>query len=177
MSYIVHYGVKGMQKGKRRWTNADGSLNEAGKARYQNHLLGKTVGVKEAKYLYNKIPENEKRKAKQETSVTNVSRNASVTKKVVSAVNVAGKSSRNSEGENVLSKAAEKRFAPVTHANNPRLTTQRDAKSNDLKRRWEAVNAQSKKNKVSVATTATKIKARSTGKKVVQALLGKLKKK
>lgn len=32
--YLVHYGIKGMQRGKRRWTNADGSLNEAGKERY-----------------------------------------------------------------------------------------------------------------------------------------------
>ena len=37
--YLMHYGVKGMRKGSRRWTNADGSLNAAGKARY-----GKKVG-------------------------------------------------------------------------------------------------------------------------------------
>ena len=34
--YIAHYGVPGMKKGLRRWTNADGTLNEAGKARYRN---------------------------------------------------------------------------------------------------------------------------------------------
>lgn len=38
MSYIIHYGVKGMKKGTRRWTNSDGSLNEAGKARYVKHV-------------------------------------------------------------------------------------------------------------------------------------------
>lgn len=36
MSYIVHYGTKGMKKGVRKWTNSDGTLNEAGKLRYQN---------------------------------------------------------------------------------------------------------------------------------------------
>lgn len=33
--YIAHYGVRGMKKGKRRWTNLDGSLNEEGKRRYK----------------------------------------------------------------------------------------------------------------------------------------------
>lgn len=31
---LMHYGVRGMQKGRRRYTNPDGSLNAAGKARY-----------------------------------------------------------------------------------------------------------------------------------------------
>lgn len=45
MSVIVHYGTKGMKKGVRKWTNPDGTLNDAGKARYRN---GKTEvgGVK-----------------------------------------------------------------------------------------------------------------------------------
>lgn len=33
--YIAHYGIRGMQKGVRRWTNEDGTLNEAGKERYK----------------------------------------------------------------------------------------------------------------------------------------------
>lgn len=33
-AYIAHYGVKGMKQGVRRWTNPDGTLNEAGKRRY-----------------------------------------------------------------------------------------------------------------------------------------------
>lgn len=32
--YIAHYGVRGMKQGVRRWTNPDGSLNDAGKRRY-----------------------------------------------------------------------------------------------------------------------------------------------
>lgn len=43
--YIAHYGVPGMKKGKRRWTNADGRLNEAGKRRYASGQVGDT-GVK-----------------------------------------------------------------------------------------------------------------------------------
>lgn len=31
---LSHYGIKGMRKGRRRWTNEDGSLTEAGKQRY-----------------------------------------------------------------------------------------------------------------------------------------------
>lgn len=34
--YIAHYGIPGMKRGKRRWTNADGTLNEAGKLRYRD---------------------------------------------------------------------------------------------------------------------------------------------
>ena len=34
MDYIVHYGIKGQQHGKRRFQNEDGSLTEAGKLRY-----------------------------------------------------------------------------------------------------------------------------------------------
>lgn len=44
-NYIAHYGVPGMKKGKRRWTNADGTLNEAGKKRYASGQVGDT-GVK-----------------------------------------------------------------------------------------------------------------------------------
>lgn len=33
-SELYHYGIPGMQKGRRRWTNPDGTLTEAGKARY-----------------------------------------------------------------------------------------------------------------------------------------------
>lgn len=40
--YIAHYGVRGMKKGKRRWTNADGTLNAAGKARYGIGVTGLT---------------------------------------------------------------------------------------------------------------------------------------
>lgn len=43
--YIVHYGVPGMKKGKRRWTNQDGTLNEAGKRRYASGQVGDT-GIK-----------------------------------------------------------------------------------------------------------------------------------
>lgn len=31
---LYHFGIKGMRKGQRRWTNPDGTLNEAGKRRY-----------------------------------------------------------------------------------------------------------------------------------------------
>lgn len=44
--YIAHYGVQGMKKGKRRWTNADGTLNEAGKRRYgTGHVVLGTGGA------------------------------------------------------------------------------------------------------------------------------------
>lgn len=32
--FLEHYGVKGMRKGVRRWTNEDGTLTEAGKQHY-----------------------------------------------------------------------------------------------------------------------------------------------
>lgn len=32
--YLAHYGIKGMRKGQRRFTNEDGTLNDAGKRRY-----------------------------------------------------------------------------------------------------------------------------------------------
>lgn len=32
--YLAHYGVKGMRKGIRRWTNEDGTLTDAGKEHY-----------------------------------------------------------------------------------------------------------------------------------------------
>ena len=34
MSELIHYGIPGQKKGVRRWTNPDGTLNEAGKKRY-----------------------------------------------------------------------------------------------------------------------------------------------
>lgn len=44
--YIAHYGVPGMKKGKRRWTNPDGTLNEAGKRRYgTGHVVPGTGGA------------------------------------------------------------------------------------------------------------------------------------
>lgn len=33
-NYLCHYGLKGMKWGQRRWQNADGTFNAAGKARY-----------------------------------------------------------------------------------------------------------------------------------------------
>lgn len=35
-SELYHYGVPGMKRGQRRWTNPDGTLNAAGKERYKN---------------------------------------------------------------------------------------------------------------------------------------------
>lgn len=32
--FLAHYGVRGMRKGIRRWTNEDGTLTEAGKEHY-----------------------------------------------------------------------------------------------------------------------------------------------
>ena len=40
-NYIFHAGVKGMRWGHRRWTNPDGTLNEAGKQRYGGSQKGK----------------------------------------------------------------------------------------------------------------------------------------
>ena len=39
-NYLCHYGLKGMKWGQRRWQNADGTFNAAGKARY----FGKSAG-------------------------------------------------------------------------------------------------------------------------------------
>lgn len=41
--FLAHYGVKGMQKGVRRWTNEDGTLTEAGKEHYG---IGLDTGAK-----------------------------------------------------------------------------------------------------------------------------------
>lgn len=38
MDYIVHYGIKGQQHGKRRFQNEDGSLTPAGRERYLNYV-------------------------------------------------------------------------------------------------------------------------------------------
>ncbi len=37
-NYLVHYGVKGMSWGRRRWQNVDGTLTDAGKRRYGQRL-------------------------------------------------------------------------------------------------------------------------------------------
>lgn len=47
--YLAHYGVKGMKKGVRRWTNEDGTLTEEGKRHYG-------IGLSENK-VYRKTPE------------------------------------------------------------------------------------------------------------------------
>lgn len=39
-SELYHYGVVGMRKGQRRWTNPDGTLNAAGKSRYAEGKVG-----------------------------------------------------------------------------------------------------------------------------------------
>lgn len=161
MSVIVHYGIKGMQKGKRRWTNPDGTLNEAGKTRYANRNLAVGLGTMHGptyKMGHEKISDAEKTNLKKKATTSNVSRNASLTKQVVTGVNTAAKSGKYSEGENV------------------KAPTKRDAKVNDRKRLWKVINAQSKKNKGSVARTATRAKAKSMGIKVVSAFLGKKKK-
>ena len=43
-SELYHYGVPGMKKGQRKWTNEDGTLNEAGKARYAKMYGNGKVG-------------------------------------------------------------------------------------------------------------------------------------
>ena len=52
-NYLCHYGLKGMKWGQRRWQNADGTFNAAGKARYfganSDH---RPDSVKEAKQKY-----------------------------------------------------------------------------------------------------------------------------
>ena len=44
--FLEHFGVKGMRKGVRRWTNEDGTLTEAGK---QHYGIGLDTGNKENK--------------------------------------------------------------------------------------------------------------------------------
>lgn len=48
--FLEHYGVKGMRKGVRRWTNEDGTLTEAGK---QHYGIGLDTGNKENKKATN----------------------------------------------------------------------------------------------------------------------------
>ena len=52
-NYLCHYGLKGMKWGQRRWQNADGTFNSAGKVRYfganSDH---RPDSVKEAKQKY-----------------------------------------------------------------------------------------------------------------------------
>lgn len=52
--FLVHYGIKGMQKGVRRWTNEDGTLTEAGKEHYGIGLDTGTKTNKKATSVYAK---------------------------------------------------------------------------------------------------------------------------
>ena len=49
---LYHYGIPGMQKGRRRFTNADGTLNAAGKERYRDGKVGS--GYTQARAAANK---------------------------------------------------------------------------------------------------------------------------
>lgn len=60
---LMHYGVKGMRWGVRRYQNADGTLTSAGKKRYSPSL-----GAKHANKLANKLYNNA---AKIEPRITN----------------------------------------------------------------------------------------------------------
>lgn len=51
-SELYHYGIPGMQKGRRRFTNADGTLNAAGKERYRDGKVG--AGYTQARAAANK---------------------------------------------------------------------------------------------------------------------------
>ena len=55
--YLAHYGVKGMKKGIRRWTNEDGTLTEAGKEHYG--LVGKGRAQRDLRYADIKTKSNE----------------------------------------------------------------------------------------------------------------------
>lgn len=46
--YLAHYGVRGMKKGIRRWTNEDGTLTEAGKEHYG--LISKGRAQRDLRY-------------------------------------------------------------------------------------------------------------------------------
>ena len=53
--YLMHYGVKGMKWGVRRYQNADGSLTPAGKKKYGDDPVGRAkLNVKSAKKEYSK---------------------------------------------------------------------------------------------------------------------------
>ena len=51
-SELYHYGIPGMQKGRRRFTNPDGTLNAEGKARYRDGQVGS--GYTQARAAANK---------------------------------------------------------------------------------------------------------------------------
>lgn len=42
--YLMHYGIKGQKKGRRRFQNPDGSLTAAGRLRYLDPSLGRSSG-------------------------------------------------------------------------------------------------------------------------------------
>jgi len=55
-NYLEHYGVRGMRKGIRRWTNPDGSLTEEGKIHYglvgkdyKKHMISNSKDIEEYK--------------------------------------------------------------------------------------------------------------------------------
>lgn len=49
--YLVHHGIKGQKWGVRRFQNEDGSLTDAGKARYNDDLTKKDVNKMSTKDL------------------------------------------------------------------------------------------------------------------------------
>lgn len=53
--YLMHYGIKGMKWGVRRYQNSDGTLTSAGKRRYGEGKVGEArFAYKQAKKEYNK---------------------------------------------------------------------------------------------------------------------------
>lgn len=105
--YIIHYGIPGMKRGVRRWTNRDGTLNEAGKRRYRDRILNTPISTRaddekrritsedrkaQERRLREQFPDYKKVYTSQEaadkarearvSSTTNVSENYDVMKKV-----------------------------------------------------------------------------------------------